>query len=109
MSFNNGQERQKFEDLIISFDESDFTGRDAWGDSIEDVDLVSKLKQLKDSDPELLTLLIFDGYTQAEIAALQKCSQVAVSKRISRIKKYLRKMWTANGKSDGCAARQTHG
>jgi DNA-directed RNA polymerase specialized sigma24 family protein len=81
---------QKFESLVISFDENDFTGRYAWMDSIENIGLASRLNELKESDLELLTLLVIDGYNQVEIAAFQKCSQVAVSKRISRIKKILR-------------------
>ena len=43
------------------------------------------------NDKELLTLYFFDGYSQSEIAAFYGISQKNISKKISRIKKNLRK------------------
>jgi DNA-directed RNA polymerase specialized sigma24 family protein len=81
---------QKFESLLTSFDENDFTGRYAWVDSIADSILTSKLKHLKDSDLELLTLYAIDGYSQPEIAGLLGCTQQNISKRLGAITKKLR-------------------
>jgi len=77
---------QKFCSLSIGFDESAFTGRHDWIEAIDNPVLAGKLAALSDTDKELLTLLAFDGYTQAEIAVIQGCSQQAVSKKINRIK-----------------------
>lgn len=80
----------KFDTMRTEFDESTFDGRFAWVDTIEDANLVDKLKQLSTEDLELLTLLVIDGLSQTEVAVLQGCSQNAVSKKYLRIKKYLK-------------------
>lgn len=82
----------KFEGLAVSFDESDFADRFAWVDGVSDPRLTYRLKQLKPSDLELLTLFAIEGYSQTEIARLQGCSQKNVSLKITRIKKFLRKI-----------------
>jgi len=81
---------RKFASLSYVFDETAFTGRYAWIESIDNQNLVKKLSNLSDDDKELLTLLAFDGYMQTEIANMQGCTKQAVNKRLSRIKKYLR-------------------
>jgi DNA-directed RNA polymerase specialized sigma24 family protein len=80
----------KFEQLSVAFDESDFPGRYAWVDTIENETLVSRLKQLKQSDLELLTIIAIEGYSQAEVARLSGCSKNAISKKIIRIRNFLR-------------------
>lgn len=80
----------KFEQLSVSFDESDFSGRHAWLDALDNEDLASRLKQLKQSDLELLTMIIIEGYSQVETARLLGCSQKNISLKMTRIKKFLR-------------------
>jgi DNA-directed RNA polymerase specialized sigma24 family protein len=80
----------KFGNLAVTFDESDFDGRYAWVDTVSDPDLASRLKLLKDSDLELLTLFAIEGYSQTEIARIQGCSQKVVSVKITRIKTFLK-------------------
>ena len=82
----------KFEQLSVAFDESDFPGRYAWVDTIDNPDLVSRIKLLNQSDLELLTLFAIDGYSQAEIAHFLGCSQQNVSLKIVRIKSFLKKL-----------------
>ena len=79
---------RKFSSLTSNFDENSFSGRYGWIEAIDDPILAGKLKNLSDSDKELLTLLAFDGYTQSEIAVMQGTSQSAVNQRIRRIKKF---------------------
>lgn len=80
----------KFSSLTVCFDEESFTGRYDWIEAIDEPILSEKLAILSDDDKELLTLLTFDEYTQAEIAEIQGCSQQAVSKRFRRIKNILK-------------------
>lgn len=80
---------RRFPSLTDNFDEGSFISRLGWIDDITDPVLLDKLAKLSDSDIELLTLFVFDGYTQAEIAAIQGCSQQSVSKKIRRIKIFL--------------------
>lgn len=63
--------------------------RYGWVDEIDDPRLAARLKKLPPDDLELLTLLVFDGYSQNEIAAVRYVTQQAISKKINRIKKYL--------------------
>lgn len=87
---NHSRLRQKFEAMSCSFDESMFSGRFAWVETIERSELVDKLKQLTAEDLELLTMLVVDGYSQAKIARMRGCSKNAISKKIIRIKKILK-------------------
>jgi DNA-directed RNA polymerase specialized sigma subunit len=82
----------KFEGLSVSFDESSFGGRYAWVDEIGDPTLTHRLKQLKESDLELLTLFAIEGYGQPDIAHLLGCSQQNISLKMTRIKKFLNKL-----------------
>lgn len=79
----------RFDSLTAFFDEGDFAGRFAWIESISDPRLTYRLKQLKHSDLELLTLFAIEGYSQTEIAKLHGCSQKNISLKITRIKKFL--------------------
>ena len=80
----------KFEALRSSFDESMFSGRLAWVETVECPKLADKLRRLSADDLELLTLLAVDGYSQAEIARVRGCSKNAISKKTIRIKKTLK-------------------
>lgn len=81
---------KKFNSFTVAFDESCFEGRYAWVDTIDDPMLAYKLKQLKESDLELLTLIVMEGRIQSEVAQLLGCSQKNISRKMMRIKKYLR-------------------
>jgi DNA-directed RNA polymerase specialized sigma subunit len=80
---------QKFNSLSTEFDESAFTGRYDWIDAIDDPVLAGKLAALNDTDKELLTLLAFDGYKQAEVAVMQGCGHSVISRKLTRIKKLI--------------------
>ena len=80
----------KFDNLTVSFDESELFGRFAWVESISNPDLTYRLKKLSQSDLELLTLFAIEGYSQTEIARLQGCSQQNISLKITRIINFLK-------------------
>lgn len=65
-------------------------GKD-WVDEIENERLWKGISQLSDSDKELLTLHIFYGYSITEIAQMQGIARPTVSKKLTRIKKFLQK------------------
>lgn len=62
-----------------------------WVDEIENERLWKGISQLSDSDKELLTLHIFHGYSITEIAQMQGVARPTVSKKLTRIKKFLQK------------------
>jgi len=78
---------KKYPSLTSELEDDGFAGRFGWVQHIENPALVRTLVALPDSDKELLTLLIFDGYKHREIAAMQGSTRQAVSKKINRLKK----------------------
>lgn len=78
---------KKYSSLSAAFDEENFSGRYAWLSAIGDTDLSVKLERLSAQDLELLTLLVFEGFSQAEIAQKWGCTQQSVSWRMKKIKK----------------------
>ena len=64
-------------------------GRLSWVEDIDSPEIVLWLKSLSSRDIELLTLIIIDGMSQTEIAAMWGCSNTSVSKRKKRIRSSL--------------------
>ncbi len=62
-----------------------------WLDEIEDEQLVRKLMQLSKDDIALLTHLVFEEYTQSEIAHQKAQKQQSISRQFQQIKKILGK------------------
>ncbi len=62
-----------------------YSNRFWWVDELER--LYSVVKKMSDEEKELITLYVFDGYTQREIADRLHCSQMAISKRLRKIKR----------------------
>lgn len=61
--------------------------RYGWLASVENEQLLLRLKKLSKKDLELLTLLFVDGYRQIDVARLWHCSRSAVAQRWCGIKK----------------------
>ena len=66
------------------------TSRYAWVEDVENEKLAKGLKLLKRADLELLTLWLVDRYSQREIGELMGVTEVAISKRIAKLKKFLK-------------------
>lgn len=79
-----------FGSFAVMPQESDSNNRYGWVDEIESESLSEALKQLSPEDIELLTLYVFEGYGVTEIARMQGIAQPTVSKKIARIKKFLK-------------------
>lgn len=80
---------QKFSELSADFEQQEFTDRYAWLQEIEDEKLYQRLCRLGEKDLELLTLIVMESYTQAEVAKLWGCSRSAITQKVKKIQKYL--------------------
>lgn len=66
-------------------------GRDNWLDELDNKKLFKAIQKLKKEDIEILTLWAIERYSVTEIAKLKKVSQPTISKKVLRIKKFLKK------------------
>ncbi len=83
---------RKFESLSCTWDTGDVDAqRFGWLSSLEDERMYRQLCKLSEDDLELLTLLIVDGYRQADVARLWNCSRSAITQRVNKIKIFLKK------------------
>ncbi len=62
-----------------------------WLDEIEDEKLLQKLIELNQDDVELLTQLVFEQYTQREIAQQNSQNQKAISRQFQQIRNIFKK------------------
>lgn len=79
------------EKFIVSDCEVYSEKRYSWIEEIDNSELYNVLHELKDSDIELLTMIAFEGYSVVEISKMQGVSHQAISKKIKRLKKILKK------------------
>lgn len=89
-STNRSTLLQKFKNLWVNFDETEFYSKNAWLDTIENQMLLKKLQQLSIEDLELLKFIVLEGHTQEELTEKRHCSQRSISKRLQKIIKFLR-------------------
>lgn len=61
-----------------------------WIDEVSDQQLAERLRKLSKSDIELLTLIVRDGCGVNEIAKLYGVAHSTISRKITRIKKFLK-------------------
>ena len=54
--------------------------------------LDERLKKLSADDRELLTQIVMDGLTKAEVARLRGVTRQSINDKIQRIKKFLKKV-----------------
>lgn len=87
---------EKFLELLSTEDEFIPEGRFGWLETIENNRLAKGLKQLKESDLEVLTQMYFEGYSQREVAVNLGVTEANISKKIRRIKIFL-KLFLENG------------
>ena len=82
---------EKFKDVLTASIENLGTeSRYWWVEEIDNPALAKALKNLSQDQIELLTLMVVDGYGQAEIAGIMSVSQSAISQRLATIKKKLK-------------------
>ncbi len=66
------------------------TDRFGWIEQIENKDLYMAVSSLSDSDKEILTMLLYDGLKQKEIAEQRGVKKSAISRKIGRLKEFLK-------------------
>ena len=81
---------KKIKNISVTFDEAAFHDRYAWVETIDDSHLSALIRKLPQRDLELLTFLVIEGHTQQELAEEWHCSQRLISKRLQKIKKFLK-------------------
>ena len=64
--------------------------RFGWIEQIEDKGLYHKVKSLKEIEKEILTEVLYDGFTQSDIAENLGVNQSNISRRIARLKNILK-------------------
>lgn len=64
------------------------TERFGWIEQIENKDLYIAITSLSDSDKEILTMLLYDGMKQKEIAEQRGVKKAAMSRKIGRLKEF---------------------
>ena len=79
-----------FGSFAVMPQDTDSERRDGWLDEIGSEKLSAALRQLSAEDIELLTLHVFDSYGVMEIAAMQGVAHATVSKKLKRIKNFLK-------------------
>ena len=83
---------QKFSQLTTVMTDTDLRGRYDWIESLDDDELAGRLKKLSEDDRELLTQIVMDGLTKAEVARLRGVTRQSINDKIQRIKKFLKKV-----------------
>lgn len=83
---------QKYSQLTTVMADTDLRGRYDWIESLDDEELAGRLKKLSVDDRELLTQIVMDGLTKAEVARLRGVTRQSINDKIQRIKKFLKKV-----------------
>lgn len=83
---------REFSQLTTVMTDTDLRGRYDWIESLEDEELAGRLKKLSEDDRELLTQIVMDGLTKAEVARLRGVTRQSINDKIQRIKKFLKKV-----------------
>lgn len=59
-----------------------------WLEDIENPSIESAIQKLGKQDIEVITLVVFEGYSQSEVAEMWGVTRLAITQRIRKIKKY---------------------
>jgi hypothetical protein len=87
----DGREAEEAPEPAWDGTELRLSGRMDWLQEIGDPALLEALRSLKPEMLELLTLWVFEGCSQAEIARLQRCTRQNIHGRLLRLRRYLRR------------------
>ncbi|MCR4682719.1 MAG: hypothetical protein K5647_05215 [Clostridiales bacterium] len=79
------------ETLSVTIEDCGDAPRHWWVEQLETAGLASAVKALAEDDIELLTMIVQDGMTHREIALITGVSRQAVTDRLARIRKIIKK------------------
>lgn len=84
---------EKFGDtLSINLSQEQGYSRFWWVEEIDDPFLASKIKMLSKVNIELLTLLMFDGYSEKQAALILGVSDRTVRRKLASLKLFFKKL-----------------
>lgn len=82
---------KKFLESVSRWDDYTTASRYGWIEEVDDPSIYKHLQALKKADLELLTLIVVDGLSQTEIAAVLECSPQNIFGRLKKIRKIFQK------------------
>ena len=84
---------KRFTDKLSCSDEEEYFAHERydWIEKLESEKLARKIKSMSKADIELLTMYIADGKTHAEIAKILGVDRTVITRRIGRIKNFLKR------------------
>lgn len=86
---DNSLLKEFYDQLTCTVDNSVDKPRYWWVEEIDNPQLAQRIKALSVEDIELLTLYVYEGYTQEDIAQIFSCTKQNIQKKFRRIKKIL--------------------
>ena len=78
---------KKFLESVSRWDDYTTASRYGWIEEVDDPSIYKQLQALRKADLELLTLIVVDGLSQTEIAAVLGCSPQNIFGRLKKIRK----------------------
>ena len=84
---------KRFADKLSCSDEDEYFARSRydWIENLENENLARRIKSMNKADIELLTMYIADRKTHAEIAKILGVDRTIITRRIGRIKNFLKR------------------
>ena len=79
------------QERISRWDDYTTASRYSWIEEVDDPSIYKQLQALRKADLELLTLIVVDGLSQTEIAAVLGCSPQNIFGRLKKIRKIFQK------------------
>lgn len=82
---------KKFLESVSRWDDYTTASRYGWIEEVDDPSIYKQLQALRKADLELLTLIVVDGFSQTEIAAVLECSPQNIFGRLKKIRNIFQK------------------
>ena len=82
---------KKFLESVSRWDDYTTASRYSWIEEVDDPSIYKQLQALRKADLELLTLIVVDGFSQTEIAAVLGCLPQNIFGRLKKIRKIFQK------------------
>ena len=79
-----------FDELTVTIEYGSYSSRYWWIEEIEDEELAGRVRKLTSEEIEILTLVVFDGYSQVESAKKMGIPYRTFKHKMQKIKKILK-------------------
>ena len=81
---------KKFLESVSRWDDYTTASRYGWIEEVDDPSIYKQLQALRKADLELLTLIVVDGFSQTEIAAVLGCSPQNILAVLKKYEKFFK-------------------